>query len=288
LYVARRRLYLMPEDWSITERNVIVADYFQMLIQEIAGQSYNKTEHRRAILPLLNNRSPASVEFKHQNISAVLARLGLPYINGYKPAWNYQKVLDETVIDFLKQNLQLENSFKLFALTSLPAPQRSPSFESLLEAAPHHHPMVQDPEITSRSPVKVNYLEIEQANKLIGISGEKIALEYERWRLINLGKASLADHIEWVSQTQGDGVGFDILSRNENGTDRFIEVKTTKLTKEAPIFFSKNEFDFSASNKSNYYLYRVFNLRDNPRLFIVNGSFNEFCNYQPVKFKGFF
>jgi hypothetical protein len=105
--------------------------------------------------------------------------------------------------------------------------------------------------------------------------------------LISEGKESPAEKIEWVSQ-ESDGHGFDILSRNSNGTDRFIEVKSTKLTKEAPIFFSKNEFEVSAQKKSNYYLYRLFNLKSDPKVFIKEGSFAEFCNYKAVNYKGWF
>ncbi len=78
---------------------------------------------------------------------------------------------------------------------------------------------------------------MEQVNQKAGQVGERIALDYERWRLVKAGKEGLADKIEWVSQTQGDGLGFDILSKNTNGTDRYIEVKSTKLTKEAPFLF---------------------------------------------------
>jgi hypothetical protein len=147
---------------------------------------------------------------------------------------------------------------------------------------------VGEPRVISWNPVKVNYLEVEQANKLVGNSGEKIAYDYERWRLIRAGKENLAHRIEWVAQTQGDGAGFDILSKNVNGSDRFIEVKSTKLTKEAPIFFSRNEFEFSSRYPESYYLYRVFNLKTSPKIFIVNGSFNDFCYHEPVKFKGYF
>jgi len=75
-----------------------------------------------------------------------------------------------------------------------------------------------------------------------------VPLEYERWRLIHEGKEGLADKIKWVSQAQGDGLGFDILSRNTNGTDRYIEVKSTKLTKESPFYFTALEYDFSKRN----------------------------------------
>ena len=72
--------------WTDEENGLIVADYFAMLADDIAGRRYSKAEHRRALLPLLNDRSEGSVEFKHQNISAVLKGLGEDWIPGYKPA----------------------------------------------------------------------------------------------------------------------------------------------------------------------------------------------------------
>ena len=78
--------------------------------------------------------------------------------------------------------------------------------------------------------------------------------------LIILSKEALTDKVEWVSKDVGDGAGFDILSKNKNGTDKYIEVKTTKLTEETPIFVTRNELKFSIKNEKNYFLYRLFNL----------------------------
>lgn len=94
----------MGEDWSNIEIEVIVAEYFIMLKEEIAEKKYNKSEHRRKIAPLLTNRSEGSIEFKLQNISAILSEIGAPWINGYKPRTNYQIPLAERVIEYLKQN----------------------------------------------------------------------------------------------------------------------------------------------------------------------------------------
>jgi hypothetical protein len=275
-------------DWSKQEVALIVADYFQMLQLEIEGKTFNKAGHNRALQRLLHARSRSSIEFKHRNISAVLRDEGSPYIRGYAPLSNYQRVLQEEVLVHLQQNPQLESVFQTFAETAPIIETSSLTFKSMLQKPPVSEPMVREPPASHRRPVKVNYLELEQANQAIGDSGEKIALEYERWRLIREGKQALADQVEWVAHTQGDGLGFDILSRNPNGTDRYIEVKSTKLTKESPIFFSRNEYDFSNQNKQNYFLYRVFNLKTDPKLFILNGSFENFCRYEAVKYKGYF
>jgi len=47
-----------------------------MLADDLAGRPYIKAEHWRALLPLLNSRSKGLIEFKPQNISAVLKGSG--------------------------------------------------------------------------------------------------------------------------------------------------------------------------------------------------------------------
>jgi hypothetical protein len=75
-------------DWSDAEVKAIVSDYMEMLDQELRGQTVNKTDHRRNLKAKLVGRSDGSIEFKHQNISAVLQKLKLPWITGYRPRLN--------------------------------------------------------------------------------------------------------------------------------------------------------------------------------------------------------
>lgn len=87
-------------DWSEYEADLIVADYFAMLGQEMACRDYVKAAHNKA-LQELTGRSRGSIEMKHQNISAVLMRLGLPWIKGYKPLVNFQNAPVEAVGRYL-------------------------------------------------------------------------------------------------------------------------------------------------------------------------------------------
>src|SRR5262249_34985957 len=91
------------KDWSQNEVRLIVADYFDMLEGELLGKPYKKSEHRKALAPQLSGRSKGSIEFKHQNISAVLVERGLPYIEGYNPRGNYQDLLGIEVDAFLDE-----------------------------------------------------------------------------------------------------------------------------------------------------------------------------------------
>jgi hypothetical protein len=95
----------MPsEDWSPEENDLIVADYFAMLGEDVHTRPHSTAEHRRALRPLLNGRSDGSIEFKHQNISAVLKGLGEAWIPGYKPAFNFQMSLVDAVVRWLERN----------------------------------------------------------------------------------------------------------------------------------------------------------------------------------------
>ena len=278
----------MLESWSNLEVKLIVADYFNMLVDELAGKVVNKTVHRKALRPLLKNRSEGSIEFKHQNLSAVLINLGQPYIKGYLPRYNYQKILIEQVLDYLANNTWLEEYFKRFCEKEVnPA---SVDFEKeKFVVTPQLVQNVEEPIINlKRGPIKVNFLEREQNNHKLGRSGEELVLEYEKWRLNTIGFSKLADRVEWISQTQGDGSGFDILSRNYDGSDKYIEVKTTKLSKDTPFFFTINELQFSIEHKERYYLYRVFNFDESPRMFIKDGDFKTICKSSPIVFKGYF
>ena len=58
-----------------------------MLADDEAGQPYSKAEHNRRLQEAIG-RPRGSIEYKHQNISAVLKGLGEDWISGYKPAFN--------------------------------------------------------------------------------------------------------------------------------------------------------------------------------------------------------
>lgn len=278
----------MQYSWSNTEIQLIIADYFSMLSAELKGEPYSKAEHRRALLPLLNNRSEGSVEFKHQNISTVLIELGQPYIKGYLPRFNYQQMLKDAIIEYLTQNLTIEDQFRMFSDKVIEPKKSHFNFSKFIVEPPKVNFAAEPKATYHRSPIKTNYLKREQRNQRLGLLGEELVIEFEKWKLREQGKENFADQVRWISKEEGDGAGFDILSRNFNGTDKYIEVKTTKLAKETPIFFSKNELDFSVENSGNFHLYRVFNFEEQAKMFTRNGALNQICRPVAVSFKGYF
>lgn len=277
----------MAEDWSEAEVSATVADYFAMLACELRGEPYNKKEHNRNLQAVLRNRTAGAIEFKHANISAVLIVLGFPYIDGYKPRANYQELLKDEVSARLESDSALQRTAK--RVVEAPAAAIPPlrALTDILVPAPvRERGIAHERRVLPPSPRRgINYLEREASNSSLGAAGEAFALEVEHRRLWEAGKRELADRIEHVSRTQGDGLGYDILSFDEDGRERLIEVKTTGFGAMTPFFASRREVATSEERAQYFSLFRVFKFRELPRIFVLPGSLRESCILDPVQFR---
>jgi hypothetical protein len=263
------------EHWSEREVALVVADYFDMLRKELFGQPFNKTEHRRALQPQLAGRSKGSIEFKHENISAVLVKRGLPYINGYKPRGHLQALLAEAVDAFLDQNPDY-----LQRLADSPGanPDKAPLVRIVL-------PEPGKPWLSLKGR-QIDFAARDAANRKLANLSEAFVLGLERRRLLLAHRDDLAQRVRWVSQDIGDGLGFDILSFDEKMDDaeRFLEVKATPHGLEFPFYVSANEVRCSEDVPGKYRLYRVFDFRLAPKVYVLAGSLRERCRLTPVQF----
>lgn len=266
----------MSEDWSREEVEATVASYLDMLDQELRGVSFNKSVARRQLRALLNRRSEGAIERKHQNVSAILIELGFPYVRGYKPLSNYQRLLYEVVRGRLFASPGVVEAARSRAERPILKPPRVADFLDRLVERPepaeqrHGASSIADSPLLPRQPT--NYLEVEARNRRLGLAGEDFALRFEAERLWSVGQKRLADRIEHVARTRGDAEGYDILSFEKSGEERLIEVKTTTFGRHTPLFVTRNEVAVSEERSDQYYVYRWFDFRDDPKLFLVPGD----------------
>lgn len=275
-------------DWSRLEVEAAVSDYFEMLLLDLRGVPYNKAEHNRHLLPLLNGRTRGSVERKHQNISAILIELNLPPIDGYKPLFNYQDLLREVVEERLPLETDLLHEIAL--LVNSPPSSTPPLSDILKIAVPAPVPdrearsRVYEPTNHSVRLPKRNYLEMEARNSALGLAGEKLVLRYEQERLTRAGQERLAGKILHISATESDSLGYDIFSFDADGRERLIEVKTTRFGSFTPFFASRNEVEVSAQRQDDYQLYRLYKFSEQPKLFVLPGPLRRSCHLDPVTY----
>lgn len=264
-----------PTDWSDTEVAATVGSYLEMLRQEVTGQPYVKTHFRKALLALLPQRSESAIEFKHRNISAVLLKLGLRPIRGYQPAQNYQRSL---VSEVQRQLASSPSLTELILAEALQAPRASPA--AALDFKEASIPSVILPAASKWGTVATghpDYAAIEARNRALGLAGELAVADLEYRRLVKAGKAALARKIDHVSQSRGDGDGYDILSFEESGREKLIEVKTTRSRAETPFFVTPNELNVSREQTDAYELVRVFNFEHKPSWFRLRGRLDATC-----------
>lgn len=94
------------EDWTDIQNDLVVADYFAMLAATARGDRLVKL-HRYKHVAVMIGKSHKAVERKHQNISAVLEKIGLHWLNGLAPLRNYQASLIAAVDRYLSERPEL-------------------------------------------------------------------------------------------------------------------------------------------------------------------------------------
>jgi len=126
----------MAQQWSRLECEAVVVDYLSMPYAEYRGETYSKADHRRLLKQRLNDRSDGSIEYKYQNISAILLKVGRVYIPGYKPAWNYQGLLEEVIISSLGQAGKEIQAVEEALSARLPVQKSMPDLHSIFVSPP--------------------------------------------------------------------------------------------------------------------------------------------------------
>ena len=120
------------------------------------------------------------------------------------------------------------------------------------------------------------------------MAGEELTLNFERRSLVAYQRDDLAKKVRWVSKEDGDGAGFDILSFDPDGREKFIEVKTTIGGSRTPFYISRNENDFSKEAGDHYRLFRLYDFRRKPRAFELVGAVDQYVRLSPEAYRADF
>jgi hypothetical protein len=257
----------MADDWSDTQNDAIVADYFAMLADDLAGRFYSKARHNRALQGLIG-RPRGSIEYKHRNISAVLKGLGEDWVAGYKPAFNFQTSLEDAVVRWLDRHPE----WRSLTAREGPGLQVAALGEDALlwigpppthSNAPPPGELAQMTEIAHKYDVAAR----DARNRALGRAGEERVVAHERASLRAAGRTDLASRVRWVAELDGDGAGYDIHSFEPDGRDRLIEVKTTFGWERTPFHLTRNELAVARAHRADWQLVRLWNFAREPRAF---------------------
>lgn len=99
---------------------------------------------------------------------------------------------------------------------------------------------------------------IKSANT--GNLGEEIIFNYEKSFLLENNRKDLSDKVHWFSRDKGEGSGYDILSFDLCGNQKFIEVKTSGSDNN--YFFLSPKEKLFLENNNNAFIYSIL-IKDN-------------------------
>jgi Domain of unknown function (DUF3883) len=257
----------MPVDWTDEQNDAIVADYFAMLADDISGRPHSKAEHNRMLQALIG-RPRGSIEYKHQNISAVLKGLGEDWIAGYKPAFNFQASLVDAVVRWLQRHQDWLAPATRLGMSPAPSAFREDAILWIGPPPTHSNaPPPNELEQMTAIAKKYDVAQRDADNRALGRAGEERVLAYERAGLLRAGRADLSERIRWVSHVDGDGAGYDIRSFDADGSDRLIEVKTTNGWDRTPFHITRNELAVADAHREDWLLIRLWNFARKPSAF---------------------
>ena len=256
---------MQPEtgtDWSDWQNDMVVAEYFEIHRIQSAGGEVNKQQRYRDLGAIIG-RGEGSVANKLYNVSAVLRRLEMETAQGLSPRFNIQQSLSDAVERFLDGH-----PLFVFGEPTLPAFDPIDVVEVSAPALGSAKPTLE--RTVERIARKYNYAERDARNRKLGFLGEQLIFEREKKRLLKAGKEKLAGKVRFVSQVDGDGLGYDIRSFEPSGEERLLEVKTTNGPATTDFFLSRTEREVSLERPDAWRLHRVHLFSTSPKIFVLS------------------
>lgn len=250
--------------WTDEENDLIVADYFAMLVDDLAGRPFNKSASYRQLTDRID-RSAKAIEYKHQNVSAVLKALGETWLTGLAPAFNFQGSLEHAVLRWLNSHPE----WVLRTPTAHPPSGMREEAQIWIGTPPtlSNQPPPQELDQMLHIARKFDVAGRDERNRALGRAGEERVLAHERASLRTKGRDDLARKVRWVSEEDGDGAGYDIESFAPDGLPRLIEVKTTNGWERTPFHITRNELAVAEARRSEWRLFRLWNFSREPKAF---------------------
>ena len=271
-------------DWTDEENGILVSAYFDMLRSELQDERFVKAQVNRQLQDVMD-RGRGSIEYKFMNVSAVLREMSFPFVNGYKPYPNIQASLRDAVREEILRRPELTNLAFDKITRAMPDVSGSAAWVEgeapslgldVFRAGPGQHVGRWD------------FVELEAMNRALGAAGERAVLERERQLLTRMGEHTLAARVEHVSQTVGDGLGFNIRSFEPSGADKLIEVKTTNGWDRTPFHITRNELAVAEEHRSEWRLFRLWYFSREPKAFELHPPLEAHVSLTATNFQASF
>lgn len=263
--------------WDEELSRLAIEHYFEFLRKRTNGESDAGRVQQAIPSRLLQALGGAELLKRLQQISGALDAAGLAHLKEFPSMADPPSDVVTAVDAYLgSRGTEVFGGDPDFPLPTIEGPV-SQYFVSPPDSGPQGH------SAGRVSPVDGVALDARKRN--MGRRGEEFVLELERRRLTEAGRPDLAERVLWAANNRGDGLGYDIESFDDDGTPIVIEVKATDQGEKTKFLLTLNELETAEKRGAAFRLYRVFNLRDAPRLYELRGPLSACCELTPQVFR---
>ncbi|MDX1609582.1 MAG: DUF3883 domain-containing protein, partial [Halofilum sp. (in: g-proteobacteria)] len=253
-----------------------VREYFTLLQAELRGRRWWDSARPGALFDHFSARNREQVALRHRQISAILIGHGLPYLPSSQPLADVEPELADAVAQYLHNHPDILELMERDVFRRVDTVPEVGDPLEVVASRPTGSELPR-PETNSRNSrllAGVDFLAREQRNHSLATAGQRFVMKFEAARLRADGREAHANAIEHVTVEIGDGPGYAIHSYGLDGSDRLIEVKTTRYGRETPFYLSAHEVAMSHEYGNRFWIYRVFSFREQPRLYMLRGPVN--------------
>ena len=311
-----RRLFsnLFDETLDLENRFDVFKAGFDKLSSQIETEKDNHYQDHRAVLVYLSLKYPQKYYlYKYRMLKDFCEQVGYPYeakIGDFTNVIEFQSLCSLVKAELLMDNelLNLHHRRLLDSDQFYQDPGYKILTQDFIYACVNHLEKnvikvstlldfdiedvnIHDFRVTYSAPeLKGNIVDFEKkqkANSRLGKAGEHFILDREREKLENFGVKRINKRLEHSSVIQGDGIGYDITSQDEDGNEIYIEVKATTGGFKTPFFITRSELYCSQQYPEKYRLYRLYDFdakNKKGKVKVFRGDLSALC-VQPVNYQ---
>lgn len=133
-------------------------------------------------------------------------------------------------------------------------------------------PQAKEVQPKSKKPYKVNVNKEAESmvnHKKLGDNGEQLVVDYFEMVKKEMDNAYKLALVNMVSETD-DTCGYDIVvTEIDDQEPMYIEVKTTEGNWDTPFFMSENEVEFAKQHPDRYFIYRVYDTKNEAKIKVM-------------------
>jgi hypothetical protein len=282
------------DHWKYEQFQLACDFYIQELKQFLLSKESRKQHDAINYLTTKLNKSNKAVRLKMHHISSILVNSDLPYLEYFSPIpcaeiglidWNETQALKTLLVEKFNDPRFVEFLSSLSDKKDYPTNiEDSLQIESPPEIDVFEHLEVpEQPSLKIRP--KIDYIEREIRNTKLGEAGETWVINFEKKKLVEAGLAQLSNKIVWASKEIGDGLGYDIISYDTDGSKIYIEVKTTSLGKYSAFYLSQKEIEASSALGTRFVIYRIFDFDRSTKFFKVGNNLKDTLDLVATTFR---